>query len=76
MVKNSVLKNENDKIIITHYQTDIFVYNPKTKKAIIDLNCSNTSNKMINRALIFFNVDEKNIKNIHNGSKWNYSSPL
>ncbi len=75
-VKKAFLKNQDDKIIIQHYQIDIFIYDPITKKAIDDLNCSNTSNRMIKRAIEFFNVKSENIKDIHIGSKWNYSRPL
>lgn len=72
MVKNSILRNNDDNlIIIQHYETDIFIYNPVTKETKVKLNCSVTSNKMIYRALEFFNVSK--YQDINEESKWSYS---
>lgn len=60
MVKASFVKVNDGKIIIQHYSTDIFEYDPQTEKAVIRKS-SQTTNKMINRCISHFNVSEKNI---------------
>ena len=76
MVKNSNLRQENNVIIIRHYETDIFKYDLTTKKAYNLVNCSATSNRMIRRANEFFNVSDESIKVEYCPEKWMYSQPL
>lgn len=73
MVKQSVLRMDGDKQIITHYEIDIFVYDTQTRKAECLKNCSMTSNRMIQRAIEFFNPVEVIEKH---AEKWSYSRPL
>lgn len=66
------MRNNDEKlVIIQHYETDIFIYDPAKNEAKVFLDCSRTSNKMIQRALDFFKP-EKVIKT--NAEKWSYSN--
>lgn len=73
LVKGTSLFHKEGKISIRHYDTDIFKYDINTKKAWMLLNCSVTSNKMVKRAIDFFNIDESNLK-VEHAPKWSYSS--
>ena len=73
MVKNAVIFQERSIYFIRHYETIIFAHNPKTGLTECNWNCSMTSNRQIRSALQFFNVDDENIVNVSDGSKWAYS---
>lgn len=73
MVKNAKILNQRGLVFIQHYETIIFAYNPKTKIAECNFNCSMTSNRQIQNALRFFNVLKENIIDVSNGTKWQYS---
>ena len=73
MVKNAVIFQERSIYFIRHYATIIFAHNPKTGLTECNWNCSMTSNRQIRSALQFFNVDDENIVNVSDGSKWAYS---
>jgi hypothetical protein len=73
MVKNAAIFQERSIYFIRHYATIIFAHNPKTGLTECNWNCSMTSNRQIRSALQFFNVDDENIVNVSDGSKWAYS---
>ena len=74
-VKGAILKNIDGKIVIQHYETDIFIYDPITKQAEILQDCSMTSNRMIERAIYFYDISESNIKR-NKVEKWSFSRSL
>lgn len=78
MVKNSSVFQERGIFFIRHYSTIIFAYNQKSKVAEINWNCSTTSNRMINRAIEFFNVAKDHQVDVSDDQieKWSYSAPL
>ena len=73
MVKNAAIFQERSIYFIRHYSTIIFAHNPKTGLTECNWDCSQTSNRQIRSALQFFNVDDENIVNVSDGSKWAYS---
>lgn len=72
-VKQAFLKRENDKIIIQHYETDIFTLDETTKTAWIKKDCSQTSNRMIERAIFFYEPKDIIIQQMQ---KWSYSGEI
>ena len=69
-LKKSFLDPENPKIIIQHYETDIFIMDEQTRIATIKKDCSKTSNRMIERAVFFYEPKEVIIQQME---KWSYS---
>lgn len=76
LVKNSTVFAKDGFVYAVHYGKTIFQHNMNTHETIIDLNCSTTSNRLIRRCLDFYNINEQDAINIHEGSKWNYSEAL
>ncbi len=73
MVKNAKLFSSDKMITIEHYDTLIFTYHEDTKKASCLLHCSQTSDRMIRRAIQFFNVEDSKLHTEYNEEKWGYS---
>lgn len=76
MVKEAKLKIAGEIVTIDHYDTTIFKHDFNTKQTEINRDCSNTSNKMIYRALDFFGLELENCVNTHQGKKNNYSGSV
>ena len=73
MVKNANIFSENGVYFIRHYSTIIFAYDPRNHACEAKMNCSTTSNRQIRNALNFFGIDNRQVKDTSNGSKWAYS---
>ena len=76
MVKNASLFQVKGVTYIKHYDKIIFAYDSKKKICEIDYNCSMTSNRMINRALSYFDLVFAQCIDVHIGDKMNHSGPL
>jgi len=70
LVKGAHLQNDDGMYRLIHYGTQIFSYDPETKKAIVAKDLSRTSNKQIKMALEFF--DPKTTENIEPDEKWKF----
>ena len=73
MVKNASIFQERGVYFIRHYQTIIFAFNTESGLCEANWNCSQTSNRQIRNAIVFFNVKSDNIVDVSDGSKWTYS---
>lgn len=69
-LKKSFLDPENPKIIIQHYETDIFIMDENSKTAYVKKDCSLTSNRMIERAIFFYEPKQVITEQVE---KWSYS---
>lgn len=76
LVKNSSVFAKDGFVYAVHYGKVIFQHNMQTKETLIDLDCSQTSNRLIRRCLSFYGVDETEAINTHEGEKWNYSEGI
>ncbi len=70
LVNGAHLQNDDGMYRLIHYGTQIFSYDPETKKAIVAKDLSRTSNKQIKMALEFF--DPKTTENIEPDEKWKF----
>ena len=75
-VKGAKVLYSKDKIIITHYDTPIVIFNWKDGQCKCNWDCSPTSNRQIMYFLRAMDIDEEDTINTHIGSKWNYSRGL
>ncbi len=73
LVKNSTVFSKDGFVYAVHYGTVLFQYDMNTSETLINLDCSTTSNRLIDRCLDFYGVNRKDCINTHDGSKWNYS---
>jgi len=76
LVKNSTVFEKDGFIYAVHYGTVIFQRNIKTCETLINLNCSTTSNRLIDRCLAYYYTSREEATDTHKGSKWNYSGPM
>ena len=73
LVKNSSVFEKDGFIYAVHYGTVIFQREISTGETLINLNCSTTSNRLIDRCLNYYELDRNQATNTHEGGKWNYS---
>jgi len=76
LVKNSTVFEKDGFIYAVHYGTVIFQLDLTTKETLINLNCSTTSNRLIDRCLDYYSLSRDDTTDTHKGSKWNYSGAL
>jgi len=73
LVKNSTVFEKDGFIYAVHYGTVIFQRDLATTETLINLNCSTTSNRLIDRCLDYYGLSRDDATDTHKGSKWNYS---
>lgn len=76
LVKNSTVFEKGGFIYAVHYGTIIFQHELVTRETLINLNCSTTSNRLIDRCLDYYNQVREDAIDTHEGSKWNYSGAM
>lgn len=76
LVKNSSVFEKDGFVYAVHYGTVIFQREVITGETLINLNCSTTSNRLIDRCLDYYGLERADTIDTHEGSKWNYSGSM